>query len=64
MTDLRNHTETELLELVRNILAKPTPLTGIDRVELLEVNYELKRRDVERLAKKYHPVLRTTDGRK
>ena len=55
ITNLRDLTETQLLEIVHNILAKPLPvLTGIDRQELTEINNELVRRDMIKLAKRYH----------
>lgn len=55
--NIRDYSDTDLLELVRDILAKAGPLTGIDKVELAEINHEFQRRDLIRLAAKLHPTL-------
>lgn len=48
MRDLRELTDTQLLELVREILSSPSPLSAQDKFELRKVNDEFIRRDALR----------------
>lgn len=57
MNEIRLLTETQLLEIVRAILSKPEPLTGLDKVDLERINKELVRRDLVKIAKQHHPSL-------
>jgi hypothetical protein len=61
--NLRDLTETQLLELVMQILAKPE-MTGIDKQELTEINMELVRRDTIKLAEHHHPTLKNKTMRR
>jgi hypothetical protein len=48
MTQLRNLSDSQLLELVADILAQPQDLTLRDRSELYAINDELIRREKEK----------------
>lgn len=52
--NLRNATETQLLEFVRDILAKDGPLNAINRFELRDINDEFIRRDALKAAQLCH----------
>lgn len=55
---LRAFSEAELLQFVLDIMAKNGPLSGIDKQELKDINDELQRRDLIKIAKQYHPSLK------
>jgi hypothetical protein len=50
MTKIRNLSDSQLLEIVADILAQPRDLTMTDRKELFAINDELIIRDAARAA--------------